>query len=76
MKNERNTSTKKTRYALAAALLVLGTILIQFESMGPRFIAVLAIVIAALLFFQPGVLERLTGVTEHREASPTGSEDG
>ena len=76
MKNVTNTSTKKTRYSLAAALLVLGTILIQFESIGPRFIAVLAIVIAALLFFQPGLLERLTGTSESCEASPTGSEDG
>ena len=67
MTTNNTTSTKTTRYTLAGALLVLGTVLLQFESIGLRFIAVLAIVIAALLFFQPRLLTNLTGVGENAE---------
>ncbi len=67
MTTDNTTSTKTTRYTLAGALLILGTVLLQFESIGPRFIAVLSIVIAALLFFQPRLLTNLIGIGESAE---------
>lgn len=74
MNSDSSTTTKSERYALASLHLILGTILIQFESTGPRFIAVLAIVIAALLIFHPGMLNRLTGVNRVSESPTTGTD--
>lgn len=75
MQSDSSTTTKSERYALAGLLLILGTILIQFEPTGPRFIAVLAIVVAVLLIFHPGMLNRLTGVDRASKSTSIGTEE-